>query len=261
MTRQHARLLLPAACAATVVAAAALTWTTVSAGDDRVPSARQSAPAVTVGHAADHLPNESATDWVTYADHVVLVSPVSETEVPPSATEVARGEGLIGRSLDLRVERVLWSREGGPAAPEQIDWHAFGWQFTGGDLSARTPLAAEDAPRLEVGHQYVLAVRWEPARCTEGDTVPARWQGLGADAIVPADSGVIGRGELEGSYRSVARTRARPKAPSVGTSLEDQLAGGTVVDLQGVLAATAPQPEQEAAASALSAAASVEATC
>ena len=202
----------------------------------------QAASKVAVGHAADHLPNATATDWVSYADHVVLVSPVTEQVVPPAATELERGEGLIGRTLGMRVDQVLWSAKGAAAAPKQFDWQAFGWQFSDDDVDALVPLAAEDAPRLELGHQYVLAIRWESARCTDGDQVAAQWQGLGADAMVPADGGVIGNGELEGTDQSVAQARSRASATSTGGTLEDELAGRRVGELVSVLAATTPQP-------------------
>ena len=57
---------------------------------------------------------------------------------------------------------------------------------TGGDTSERTVLAIEDTPRLEVGHTYIVALDWVPARCDVGDQPqPAAWLALGSDAIVP----------------------------------------------------------------------------
>lgn len=236
MTHTYARLVLAGACAATLAVAAGVTHAALVS--DR---AAPSAAAISVGHAADHLPNATAVDWVSYADHVVLVSPVAEEVVPPTATEVERGEGLIGRRLGMRVDHVLWSAKGVEAAPEQFDWQAFGWQFADGDLGAAVPLAAEDAPRLELGHQYVLAIRWEAARCSDGDHVPAQWQGLGADAMVPADGGIIGQGELEGTEQSLARARTRAAATPSDPTLEEELAGRAIGELASVLAAARPQ--------------------
>lgn len=241
MTITRTRLPLVGAAVVTMTAAAAITWAALDTRSAPDPAAgAHDSDAVSVGHAADHLPNASATDWVSYADHVVLVSPVSEQVVPPTATELERGEGLIGRTLQMRVDEVLWSAAKRTPAPTTFDWQAFGWQFRDGNPDARVPLAAEDAPRFEVGHQYVLAIRWEEARCSEGDQVPAQWAGLGADAMVPADGGVIGQGELEGETQTVAE--ARSAAALDGLSLEDQLVGGSTDDLTAALKAATPQP-------------------
>lgn len=234
MTMRNTRVLTAAAGIATALAAAGATWLILMAGG--------SSPAVIVGSGADLLPNQTAQDWVTYADHVVAVTPVSEAEVPPTAQELARGEGLIGRTLELRVDAVVWSRRDAVAPPPtQFTWQAFGWQFTDGDLANRVPLAAEDAPRLELGHRYLLAINWQEQRCSEGDFEPAHWEGLGADAIVPYDGAVIGQGEYQGSQRSVAQARSDARAAGAA-ALEDQLVGQGAGALRSALVSAKPAP-------------------
>jgi hypothetical protein len=237
---------MTALAAGTALTAAGVTWALLPAAGT-APEAR----GPVVAHAADHLPNETAEDWVSHADHVVVATPVEEVEIPPTATELARGEGLVDRQLTLAVDSVLWSRSR-PAlpAPERLDWQAFGWQFENGDLADRVELAAEDAPRLELGHQYILAIRWEEARCAEGDVSPARWAGLGADAIVPFDAGTIGEGEWQGTPRSSAAAAAAVRAHGPARSLEDRLVGRGRAELRSALEAARPATPAVAAAPA-----------
>lgn len=178
---------------------------------------------------SDHLPNESATDWVTYADHVVVVTPVSEQDVAPAEEEITRGEGVIDRMVALQVKDVLWSRsKSTQPAPSEFDWLAWGWQFSDGDTSNRVQIAGEDAPRLELGHQYIMALVWEAARCSPGDDrVPAQWRGLGADSNIPYDDNIIGQGELQGDYQSAAERRAHLDSNEDFQSLEDKLTGSS----------------------------------
>lgn len=185
------------------------------------------AEAITVGHGADRLPSTTASDWVTYADHVLVVSPVKEAEIAPSATELERGEGLINRHLTLDVKDVLWSRPNAPeAAPRSLDWQAVGWQFRNGDTADRVTMAVDDAPRLELGHTYVLAVVWDAGECGTNGKARGDWSGLGAGSVVPFDAGVIGNGELQGEIKDVSKTDTdRSAEASGGGPLEDLLAG------------------------------------
>ncbi|MDA2812013.1 hypothetical protein O4J56_15325 [Nocardiopsis sp. RSe5-2] len=183
---------------------------------------------VLLAHGSDHLPSRTASDWVTYADHVVVVSVAAEREIPPSAEEEARGEGLVGRELTLDTERVLWSRDGAPPAPDTWEYAAAGYAFTGG-TDQRRPMALAGRPRIEQGHTYILAMVWEEARCAPGEpAAPAEWRGLGEGSEVPFDDGVIGKGEFEGAVRSAADAQSAASAQgSAGSpdSLEDELAG------------------------------------
>lgn len=57
-------------------------------------------------------------------------------------------------------------------------------------------------PRAEVGHRYVIALKWEPVRCTPGSDAEAdRWPGMGSGAVLPVDDGVLCNGEFEGTFR------------------------------------------------------------
>ncbi|MFF9915621.1 hypothetical protein [Streptomyces sp. NPDC013457] len=153
-----------------------------------------------LGHGMDRYPSGSANEWVTYADYVAVVTPMSETEIAADATEVERGEGMIGRQVTMRVDKILWSSPQAAApAPQTFNRDSSGWVFKDAD---RAKFALHERPRVELGHTYVAALHWEPERCSEGDpTEPAHWVGLGAGSALPFDSGVINKGEYEGSVQ------------------------------------------------------------
>ncbi|MEV0666325.1 hypothetical protein ACIBI3_19405 [Actinomadura luteofluorescens] len=204
-------------------------------------------PQIVMADGDDRLPSTSATDWVTYADHVVVASAASERRLPLGPTEAARGEGLIGRTVDMRVEKVLWSRKGAPeAAPKRWTYNAAGFALTGGDQKAAAPMALHGRPRMEAGHRYILAIAWEPARCSPGDRPEhARWMGLGEGSELPYDGGVIGQGEMEGRVRTAAQARALAAAGTGEQGLEEEMIGQNASALTARLKA-APATQKQA---------------
>jgi hypothetical protein len=197
---------------------------------------------VIMAEGADRLPSTTAADWVTYADHVVVVAATSEQVMPPSRSELERGEGLLGRKVRLEVKDVLWSREGAPQpAPSNWDYNAIGSVFTNGRVDRPTPVALHERPRFEAGHQYIMAIQWRPARCSPGDAPePAGWVGLGEGSELPFDGGVIGQGESEGRPQSAAEARTHAAGAKLDAGLEEELAGGDAVGLAGKLKAATP---------------------
>ncbi|MET9959508.1 hypothetical protein ABZ128_10570 [Streptomyces sp. NPDC006326] len=153
-------------------------------------------PSVIVAHAKEALPSTTARDWVSYADHVAVVRVVSEGEDAPSAEETAAGEGYISRTVKIDVAQKLWSRPGAPELPASVTSTVDGWSFKG---STRTPIARENASRLEPGHTYVIAL----ARFGDG-----QWSRTGSGAALPYDSSVLGNGEV------MSKTVTIEKAPS-----------------------------------------------
>ncbi|WP_433515948.1 hypothetical protein ACQP2T_10425 [Nonomuraea sp. CA-143628] len=215
---------------------------TVNAAD-RAPAPRQ----VVMADGDDRLPSITATDWVTYADHVVVVSATSEETIPPAQIEIERGEGLIGRKVNLEVKKVLWSREdAAQPAPKEWQYNASGWTFTEGNLNSPTPTAIYDRPRIEPGHQYILAITWEGQHCAEGDTPePAKWMGLGEGSELPFDGDVIGQGEEEGHAQSAAEARTLAADAGPNTGLEEEMAGNSADALVAKLKATQPGERQQ----------------
>ena len=218
------------AAAAGIIAAASVTGIIVAAM--AAPAARsddQAAPAteaIMLGQGSDHLPSVTASDWVTYADHVIVVEAVTEQAIAPSAEEVERGEGVIGRIISLTIEDVLWTRDGAThAAPATWEYSGLGWAFSDGDTAAAVEMAFHDLPRIEVGHRYVMAVRWEAAVCDEdGEYTPAMWRGLGEGSEIPYDGDILGNGESEGTVQDAAAfAAAAEEEPDQG--VEELLAG------------------------------------
>lgn len=195
-----------------------------------------------LGSGLDRYPSHTAEDWVTYADHVVVVTPVDEVETPPAASEIERGEGLIGRNVEMRVDKVLWSRDDAPKpAPTSYTRQSTGWVFDG-DVKNRRKFVLEGRPRIELGHSYVIALRWEPTHCSEGDKPdPAQWVGLGEGSNLPFDEGVIGMGEFAGTVRpapTVARNQADHSVEE--TPLAEALAGRGEEELVEALESATP---------------------
>ena len=208
-------------------------------------SASDASETVIIGHGQDRAPSSTAEDWVTHADHVVVVTPSSFEEDKPPASALERGEGTIGRTATFTVDEILWSAESPKRdAPTTIRMPVMGWEFTDGDPNNRRKMAVADQPRIESGHTYIMAVNWVNQYCSPGDSdyIPAQWTGLGSDSIVPFDEGVIGKGEFEGRQQSVEQAHARADSENPNPSLEDALAGKGADSLVAALEAAQPDP-------------------
>ncbi|MFF2735579.1 hypothetical protein ACFVTQ_13665, partial [Streptomyces cyaneofuscatus] len=146
LTRRTA--LITAAVAAVTAGSLAGVWIGI---DGARPSATagSAAKGTVVAESDDVLPSVTGTDWVTYADQVVVVRPTAEREIPASEEETEAGEGYVGRAATLTVDQVLWSRTAAPAAPDTVDVDVAGWVFKDGE---RREFAIHDSPRLEKGH-------------------------------------------------------------------------------------------------------------
>lgn len=192
---------------------------------------------------SDHLPSQTVVDWVTYADHVLVVVPEEEIQVEPSKEELDRGEGIIGRRVSLSVVKILWSRADALVAPTRFDWDAFGWAFTNGNLESRTRMGQTGSPRIELGHQYIVALVWEEARCSPGDAPePAQWRGLGAAGVVAFDGGVIGQGEVSGRFQDVREARQQAAAiPAAAKTVSQEMVGLGSSELEAGLRSAVPR--------------------
>ncbi|WP_037862462.1 hypothetical protein [Streptomyces sp. NRRL S-340] len=134
----------------------------------------------------DHTyPDQSARDWVTQADHVVVGTPVQEEDTGRRDFTKGPVGHQTDRKVTFRTDRLLWSA-GRPrqSLGRSFDLVAPGWSVMrqSGDRIKRT---TGDAPRLETGHTYLLALRWSGGR----------WAVLGEGASVPFDGHTAGRGE------------------------------------------------------------------
>lgn len=115
-----------------------------------------------------------------------------------------------------------------------------GWTFKNGSVSNRTKIALENRPRVEVGHRYIMALAWAPAKCATGDKPEsAHWVGLGEGSLLPFDHGIIGEGESEGRTQNAAPTE-RLTGGVGGMSVEDAVAGKGADALKHKLQAVSP---------------------
>lgn len=191
----------------------------------------------------DHLPNTTAEEWVTYADHVLVMTAKDVKQIPPSKQEIARGEGTVGRVVTLDLDEVLWSRDGAPKAPPE-PWkrESIGYQFKDGKVDELVRMAVEDQPRVEIGFTYIMAIVWEGDPCEKGE---GEWRGLGTDSTIPYDGKTIGTGEMEGSGQSAAGAKREvdPKDPNF--SLEDEMLGKSAAELAKKLEAAKPVKKED----------------
>ncbi|MBF8188531.1 hypothetical protein ITP53_22950 [Nonomuraea sp. K274] len=238
-------LVLGAGMVAAVVTAAVVT--SGASGSAIAGGAPAQPREVVVAHGDDRLPSTTAADWVTYADHVVVVTAVSEQRLPPAQIELERGEGLVGRTVDLKVKEVLWSRDGAPhPAPQSWVYNGAGFTFSDGDTSNFSPVALDERPRIEAGHQYILAIVWEDAHCSEGDKPePGRWLGLGEGSELPYDGDVIGQGEYEGQIQTVEGARTLAEDAGLDVGLEEEMVGEGAAALAAKLKVATPGERQQ----------------
>lgn len=201
---------LLAACVAAALAAALVTFLVTTHRSDHSSAVAKSAAAthnIQLAAAADRLPNETATEWTTYADYVAVVTVSAQHELPPTDTELSQGQGLILRSITVDGGNVLWSKPAARDLPNTLEQIAFGWKFGNGDVQDREKVGVNGASRMEVGHTYIMALQWTDARCSPGDKVPAGWRGLGSASTLPYDNQIVGQGEMEGAVRTVKQAR------------------------------------------------------
>ena len=86
---------------------------------------------------------------------------VDESEIPATEEEAARGEGLVGRDVTLKIERVIWSAQDAPPLPDELHMTAVGWVLHDG---RRRVMQYEDGPRVAIGERYVGTARAHPAK-------------------------------------------------------------------------------------------------
>ncbi len=109
-------------------------------------------PDIIVGAANNKIPANSITDWVSYTDQVSVVTVVSEKRIPANSNDLARGEGLVGREVQLKIESNLWNRPNAPKINGTFNTRVWGWVLNKG---REIPFTAEGNTRVEVGQSYV----------------------------------------------------------------------------------------------------------
>jgi hypothetical protein len=184
----------------------------VGCGEDKAPPA---APQVVHGQSSGRLPDETLVDWVSYADGVAVVTVASEKEIPLQIGDVnVAGEGLQGRTLTLKVDRLLWSRPEARPVPNEFPMRAPGWALKN---FVKQPFTSGSV-RLEVGSKYLMAIAW---------IYDGGWSQLGSETAAligpegrpvaegrvtnPAVSGFIGK-PLDEAAAALRATSPDPRA-------------------------------------------------
>ena len=188
-----------------VLALAGTTWhvADLNGRPRRTPASSASGSSVFHLDGIARYPTETAADWASVADFVATATVTSEKELPRATSEtVSEDSDLIGRTVAVKVDDVLWrSPTTQRELPGSFRLGTLGWMQT---ASGKQEAAFADASRIEVGHQYVLALVWARAECAQGDDPsPAGWSLIGSGGALPADGEVIGNGELAGEPVSV----------------------------------------------------------
>lgn len=190
-------------------------------------------PPVVMAEGLDLLASQTAADWVESASVVAVVTAVDERSKEIDSESLERGEGEVGRWIDLRIDDVLWTN-GGPAAPSTVSLGAEGWVWKNHDPKHRTEFGLGGRPRLEVGQQYLVALtqfpglsRADAAICGDDagpDPTAAAWGVIGEYGSVPVTDGVVGPGEFQGTLRTLDEARAAV-ADAPQEALRDTLLG------------------------------------
>lgn len=189
---------------------------------------RPARSSVMVSEGDQLLPSDSLTDWVTYGDHLVVVKVTGQRELAPTSEETAAGEGYIPRVINLRVDKVLWSRKEAPNAPLSFETDLDGWQFHGG---RRTPVRLRGEPMMKVGKRYVLPiVYFSKTKRVQN----AGWSALSPNSIFPYEAGVLGKGDVIPSLQ--AKDADHP------TDARGPFFGKKPAQLVAALTSTSPDP-------------------
>jgi hypothetical protein len=208
-----------------------------------LPSTAPAAGDVVLGEGRDRTGSRTVGDWVTYADHLFIVTVTGEVRQAPGAAEAAHG-AMIGRTVKLRVDNVLWSAPDAPmAAPPALALPAAGWVSGAGDATVK--VALRGSSRLELGHTYVKAVEWADDVCSD-DPARGTWEGLGSGDTIPFDAGVLGAGEFEGRVLTLDEAKQRWRDGEAGSpSVRFAMAGASIDTLIATMRGASPLPEQD----------------
>lgn len=124
------------------------------------PSPKSTPPTATTRPIPDahaQFPYQSASDVVSYADHVAIVTAVSQREAPRNEQpEVGAPSDSISRLVTFRVDDVLWSRAGAPAAPTKFTAVWWGWLAKG-----HQQFVMDGTPWVFIGGHYVVPIAYD----------------------------------------------------------------------------------------------------
>ena len=130
-------------------------WAARRSGGSHHPTDGDNAPDPRYAHA--QFPYQTASDVVSYADHVAIVTAVSQREAPRNEQpEVGAPSDSVARLVTFRVDDVLWSRAGAPAAPKKFTALWWGWLAKG-----HQQFVMDGTPWVFIGGHYVVPIAYD----------------------------------------------------------------------------------------------------
>lgn len=130
---------------------------------------------------------------MSFSDAVVVATALNDKEVADTQADLPSDELMIGRSVTLKVDSVLWVNTKLPdynpsvPVPSQLTIGVAGWSKLAG---VQHEMAMQDSSRIETGNTYILPL--SKYRAGEG------WGLTSASGVLPYTGGVIGKGEHQG---------------------------------------------------------------
>jgi hypothetical protein len=182
---------------------------------------------------------------VTYGEYALRVWATAEHAGQVDRAALDRGEGVIPRTVNLDVRDVVWrSPVSRHESPTTLIWSTYGWWFDRGNTDAAAAMVGDGESQLAPGHDYLVAVAWDPRHCSAGDPdEPGRWRPLGAQAVLPFDHGVLGEGERMGQVRTLARAEEFRDEVDPASVLA-RVMGGGAPEVGTLLRGTSPVPQE-----------------
>jgi hypothetical protein len=109
---------------------------------------------VVFGEGTTLFPDETITDWVSYAENLSRVRVLSEMPLDPNQSVVVNMEGYVPRAVEIVVEDTVWvSPLRAEATPSALSLTTLGWIRKGSTMAAAV---APNAARLEPGGSYFI---------------------------------------------------------------------------------------------------------
>jgi hypothetical protein len=127
---------------------------------------------------AARFPYYTATDVVSYADQVSLITAVSSVEHPDENVdpEQAKADGwAVLNNITFRVDRTLWHRDGAPALTGEFTTLSNGWWVR--PDGSRQRFQVGGSAWVEVGDQFLAPLAFDNGKWSETsiyDTFPVK---------------------------------------------------------------------------------------
>ena len=166
------------------------------------------------------FPSDTASDVVSYADHVALVTAIAEVDAPTTGTTSSPGgEHVVMRQVTFRVDHTLWTRPDAPTAPKQMTALWWGWLLRDGK---RTPFIVHGAPVVFLGAQYVMPIAYDGT--TYSAIQPFAVFRVGGDRITPEEQDTpLAQDLADASLNEVRTVFASARPDPVSERYRDRL--------------------------------------